>query len=154
MVLLMNKREWNGNMVSSIYGTIYHFATTLLMYIYRKATKVQVKILLKTTLQKILSMIILISISSSRYFFLILVCLVMTVWKNLPAKIRIIEKPVNWFVLQISWVVSIWYKFLLKGIFVQRLVFSYMKNVLKTTAFLQKLNKIIYVPFPFFVLCK
>ena len=48
----MNKREWNGNMVG-MYGAIYRFFTILLMYIYRKATKVQVKIVLKTSLEQV-----------------------------------------------------------------------------------------------------
>ena len=34
-----------------MYGAIYRFFTILLMYIYRKATKVQVKIVLKTSLE-------------------------------------------------------------------------------------------------------
>ena len=62
-----------------MYGAIYRFFTILLMYIYRKATKVQVKIILKTSLKHILSAIILILIYLPRYIFLILVCLLMSV---------------------------------------------------------------------------
>ena len=77
----MNKREWNGIMVG-MYAAIYRFFTILLMYTYRKATKVQVKIVLKTSLQHILNIIILTLIYLSRYIFLILVCLLMPVWKK------------------------------------------------------------------------
>ena len=45
-----------------MYGATYRFFTISLMYIYRKATKVQVKIVLKTSLEHILSTIILILI--------------------------------------------------------------------------------------------
>ena len=62
-----------------MYGAIYRFFTILLMYIYRKATKVQVKIVLKTGLEHILSTMILILIYLPRYFVLILVCLLMPV---------------------------------------------------------------------------
>ena len=54
-----------------MYGAIYRFFTILLMYIYRKATKVQVKIVLKASLEHILSTMILILIYLPRYFFLI-----------------------------------------------------------------------------------
>ena len=89
--LFMNKREKNGNIVS-MYGAIYRFFfTILLMYIHRKATKVQVKIVLKTSLEYILSKIILILIYLPRYFFfLILVCLLMPVRKSLSVKFRLI----------------------------------------------------------------
>ena len=83
------QREWNGNMVG-MYGAIYRFFTILLMYIYRKATKVQVKIVLKTSLEHILSTMILILIYLPRYFFLILVCLLMPVRKSLSVKLRLI----------------------------------------------------------------
>ena len=73
-----------------MYGAIYRFFTILLMYIYRKATKVQVKIVLKTSLEHILSTMILILIYLPRYFFLILVCLLMPVRKNLSIKLRLI----------------------------------------------------------------
>ena len=74
-----------------MYGAIYRFFTILLMYIYRKATKVQVKIVLKTSLEYILSKIILILIYLPRYFFfLILVCLLMPVRKSLSVKFRLI----------------------------------------------------------------
>ena len=73
-----------------MYGAIYSFFTILLMYIYRKATKVQVKIVLKTSLEHILSTMILILIYLPRYFFLILVCLLMPVRKNLSVKLRLI----------------------------------------------------------------
>ena len=62
-----------------MYGAIDRFFTILLMYVYRKATKVQVKIILKTSLKHILSAIILIFIYLPRYIFLILVCLLMSV---------------------------------------------------------------------------
>ena len=62
-----------------MYGAIYRFFTILLMYIYRKAAKVRVKIVLKTSLEQILSTMILILIYLPRYFFLILVCLKMPV---------------------------------------------------------------------------
>ena len=52
-----------------MYGAIYRFFTILLMYIYRKATKVQVKIVLKTSLEHIFSTMILILIYLPRYFF-------------------------------------------------------------------------------------
>ena len=58
------------------------FFTILLMYTYRKATKVQVKIVLKISLEYILNIIILTLIYLSRYIFLILVCLWMPVWKK------------------------------------------------------------------------
>ena len=73
-----------------MYGAIYRFFTILLMYIYRKATKVQVKIVLKTSLEHILSTMILILIYLPRYFFLILVCLLMPVRKNLSVELRLI----------------------------------------------------------------
>ena len=73
-----------------MYGAIYRFFTILLMYIYRKATKVQVKIVLKTSLEHILSTMILILIYLPRYFFLILVCLLMPVRKSLSVKLRLI----------------------------------------------------------------
>ena len=38
-----------------MYRAIYSFFTILLMYFYRKATKVEVKIVLKTSLEHILS---------------------------------------------------------------------------------------------------
>ena len=57
-----------------MYGAIYCFFTILLMHIYRKATKVQVKIVLKTSLEHILSTVIFTLIYLPRYFFLILVC--------------------------------------------------------------------------------
>ena len=42
----------------------------------------------------------------------------MSVWKYLPVKTRIIRKPrpVNWLVLQITWYVSIWHALLLNGV--------------------------------------
>ena len=53
-----------------MYEAIYRFFfTILLMYIYRKATKVQVKIVLKTSLEHILMKMILILIYLPRYFF-------------------------------------------------------------------------------------
>ena len=52
------------------------------MYTYRKATKVQVKIVLKISLEYILNIIILTLIYLSRYIFLILVCLLMPVSKK------------------------------------------------------------------------
>ena len=53
------------------------------MYTYRKATKVQVKMVLKTSLEHILSTIILILIYRPRYnFFLILVCLLISCSKK------------------------------------------------------------------------
>ena len=73
-----------------MYGAIYRFFTILLMYIYRKATKVQVKIVLKTSLEHILSTMILILIYLPKYFFLILVCLLMPVRKSLSVKLRLI----------------------------------------------------------------
>ena len=73
-----------------MYGAIYSFFTILLMYIYRKATKVQVKIVLKTSLEHILSTMILILIYLPRYFFLSLVCLLMPVRKSLSVKLRLI----------------------------------------------------------------
>ena len=85
VLFLMNKREWNGNMVG-MYGSIYRFVIILLMYIYRKTTKVQAKIVLKTSLEHIFSTIILILIYLPRYFFLILVCLLISVRKNLSVK--------------------------------------------------------------------
>ena len=74
-----------------MYGAIYRFFTILLMYIYRKATKVQVKIVLKTSLEHILSTMILILIYLPKYFFLILVCLLMPVRKSLSVKLRLIS---------------------------------------------------------------
>ena len=73
-----------------MYEAIYRFFTILLMYIYRKATKVQVKIVLKTSLEHILSTMILILIYLPKYFFLILVCLLMPVRKSLSVKLRLI----------------------------------------------------------------
>ena len=73
-----------------MYGAIYRFFTILLMYIYRKATKVRVKIVLKTSLEHILSTMILILIYLPKYFFLILVCLLMPVRKSLSVKLRLI----------------------------------------------------------------
>ena len=73
-----------------MYGAIYRFFTILLMYIYRKATKVQVKIVLKTSLEQILSTMILILIYLPRYFFLILVRLLMSARKSLSVKLRLI----------------------------------------------------------------
>ena len=78
-----------------MYGAIYRFFTILLMYIYRKATKVQVKIVLKTSLKQILSTMILILIYLPRYFFLILVCLLMSARKSLSVNLRLIQKPVH-----------------------------------------------------------
>ena len=89
IVLLMNKHEWNENMVG-MYGAIYGFFTILLMYIYRNETKVQVEIVLKTSLEHILSTMILILINLPRYFFLILVYLLMPVRKCLSVKLRFI----------------------------------------------------------------
>ena len=71
-----------------MYGAIYRFFTILLMYIYRKVTKVQVKIVLKTSLKHILSTIILILIYLPRYISLILVVLLMSVRKILSVKLR------------------------------------------------------------------
>ena len=73
-----------------IYGAIYRFSNILLMCIYRKATKVQVKIVLKTSLEYILRTMILMLIYLPKYFFLILVCLLMPVRKSLSVKIRLI----------------------------------------------------------------
>ena len=73
-----------------MYGAIYRFFTIFLMYIYTKARRVQVEILLKTNLEHILSTMILILIYLPRYFFLILVCLLMPVRKNLSVKLRLI----------------------------------------------------------------
>ena len=73
-----------------IYGAIYRFFNILLMYIYRKATKVQVKIVLKTSLEYILRTMILMLIYLPKYFFLILVCLLMPVRKSLSVKLRLI----------------------------------------------------------------
>ena len=78
-----------------MYGAIYRFCTILLMCIYRKATKVQVKIVLNTSLEHILSTIILILICLLRYFFLILVCLLMSVRKRVSVKLRLIQRPVH-----------------------------------------------------------
>ena len=64
------------------------FFTVLLMYIYRKATKVQVKIVSKTILEHILSTMIFILIYLPRY--LILVCLLISVRKSLSVKRRLI----------------------------------------------------------------
>ena len=75
-----------------MYGAIYRFFTILLMYIYRKATKVQVKIVLKTSLEHILSTIILILIYLPRHFFL---NFVWPVRKSLSVKLRLIQKPVH-----------------------------------------------------------
>ena len=75
-----------------MYGAIYRFFTILLMYIYRKATKVQVKIVLKTSLEHILSTMILILIYLPRHFFLNFV------WparKSLSVKLHLIQKPVH-----------------------------------------------------------
>ena len=72
----------------SMYGAIYRFFTILLMHIYRKVTKVQVKIVLKTSLKHILSTIILILIYLPRYISLILVVLLMSVRKILSVKLR------------------------------------------------------------------
>ena len=69
-----------------IYGAIYRFFNILLMCIYRKATKVQVKIVLKTSLEYILRTMILMLIYLPKYFFLILVCLLMPVRKSLSVK--------------------------------------------------------------------
>ena len=60
------RTKWN---MVGMYGAIYRFFTILLMYIYRKATKVQVKIVLKTSLEHIFSTMILILIYLPRYFF-------------------------------------------------------------------------------------
>ena len=73
-----------------MYEAIYRFFTILLMYIYRKATKVQVKIVLKTSLEYILRTMILMLIYLPKYFFLILVCLLMPVRKSLSVKLRLI----------------------------------------------------------------
>ena len=62
----------------------------LLMYIYSKATKIQVKIVLKINLGHILGTIILILVYLPRYFFLILVCLLMPARKSLSVKLRLI----------------------------------------------------------------
>ena len=74
-----------------MYRAIYSFFTILLMYFYRKATKVEVKIVLKTSLEHILSTMILILIYLPKYFFLILVCLLMPVRKSLSVKLRLIS---------------------------------------------------------------
>ena len=74
-----------------MYEAIYRFFfTILLMYIYRKATKVQVKIVLKTSSEHILSTMILILIYLPGYFFLIFVCLLMPVQKSLSVKLCLI----------------------------------------------------------------
>ena len=70
-----------------IYGAIYRFFNILLMCIYRKATKVQVKIVLKTSLEHILSTMILILIYLPRHFFL---NFVWPVRKSLSVKLRLI----------------------------------------------------------------
>ena len=70
-----------------MYGATYRFFTISLMYIYRKATKVQVKIVLKTSLEHILSTIILILIYLPRHFFL---NFVWPVRKSLSVKLRLI----------------------------------------------------------------
>ena len=88
--LFMNKQEKNGNIVS-MYGAIYRFFfTILLMYIHRKATKVQVKIVLKTSLEYILRTIIFILFYLPKYFFLILVYLLIPVLKSFSVKLRLI----------------------------------------------------------------
>ena len=68
------------------------FFTILLIYIYsnEKATKVRVQVVLKTSLEHILSTMILILIYLPRYFFLILVCLLMPVRKSISVKLRLI----------------------------------------------------------------
>ena len=68
------------------------FFTILLIYIYsnEKATKVRVQVVLKTSLEHILSTMILILIYLPRYFFLILVCLSMPVRKSISVKLRLI----------------------------------------------------------------
>ena len=73
-----------------MYGAIYRFFTILLMYIYRKATKVQVKIVLKTSLEYILRTIIFILFYLPKYFFLILVYLLIPVPKSFSVKLRLI----------------------------------------------------------------
>ena len=71
------------------------FFTVLLMYIYRKATKVQVKIVSKTILEHILSTMIFILIYLPRYLFLILFFLLIHVPKSLSVKRRLIQKAVH-----------------------------------------------------------
>ena len=140
-----------------MYEAIYRFFTILLMYIYRKATKVQVKIVLKTSLEYILSKIILILIYLPRYFFfLILVCLLMSVWKSLSVKFRLIS--VHWYVLQISWLVFIWYKFLLK-VFERYFrtdvsVLIYVRCFENNSIFTEIKQNHIYVPFLLYFLNK
>ena len=82
------RMKWKyGWLVWSHLSFYYYFVN---VYIYRKATKVQVKTVLKTSLEHILSTMILILIYLPRYFFLILVCLLMPVRKNLSVKLRLI----------------------------------------------------------------
>ena len=69
---------------------MFFFFTILLMYIYRNATKVQVKIELKTSLEHILSTMILILINLPRYLFFILVYLLVPVGKYHSVKLRFI----------------------------------------------------------------
>ena len=89
LFFLMNKREWNGNMVG-MYGSIYHFVIILLMYIYRKTTKVQAKIVLKTSLEHILSIIILILIYFTEILFLNFGLFINACSKKPFSKIRIL----------------------------------------------------------------
>ena len=77
-VVEQTRMKWN---IVGMYRAIYRFLTILLMYIYRKATKGQVKMVLKTSLEYILSKIILILIYQLGYFFLILFYLLMPVRK-------------------------------------------------------------------------
>ena len=125
IILLLNKWEWNGNMVG-MYGATYRFFTISLMYIYRKATKVQVKIVLKTSLEHILSTIILILIYLPRHFFL---NFVWPVQKSLSVKLHLIQKPVHWFALQIS------YFFCMIQIFTERYFWTDVSVLIYVTCF-------------------
>ena len=73
-----------------VWSHLCFFFTILLMYIYRNATKVQVKIELKTSLEHILSTMILILINLPRYLFFILVYLLVPVGKYHSVKLRFI----------------------------------------------------------------
>ena len=133
-----------------IYGAIYRFSNILLMCIYRKATKVQVKIVLKTSLEHILSTMILILIYLPRHFFL---NFVWPVRKSLSVKLRLIQKPVHWFALQIS------YLFLYDTNFTER---SFQTDVsiliyvrcFESNSIFTEIKQNHYVFSPVFVLCK
>ena len=92
-----------------MYGAIYRFFTILLMYIYWKATKGQVKILLKRSLQHILSTIILIYLP--RYFFLIFLACSRKPFSKTSPHLEI--SPLIRIANQLF--VSVWHKFSMKG---------------------------------------